>query len=433
MKIKVIQTSLLLLLGNVLYSQEPLEIVNFGEMTVSPNTLVSVLGNFENTQTGHVVSDGTMIYFDDFTNDGYYGTNSNNTSSTTIFTIKDQSLTPKQIKGNQIASFHNVTFDSSVKNVAFDLRNNIDAQGMVDFQNGIVQVDSTINPLTKVSYGMFTFKKGAKAFNTSDNSHIQGAIEKIGNEDFVYPSGHKQHYRSVGISGSQNPSDVFVGQYVYQDTAFFKTRVNSVGVINKINDQEYWIIDKGNNKQSDVLLHLTWDESTTSKDVLANGQEDLHIVRWDAKQQIWVDEGGVVDIANKQVSTIGTVKGYGIFTLATVKKDWMQDGNVVIYNLVTPNGDGKNDYFIIDNINNYPNKVEIFNRWGTRVFETTNYDPNGDGSTNVFQGYSQGKVTLNKNTKLPSGTYYYVITYQYQDDNGTRMIKKAANLHLETN
>jgi len=52
---------------------------------------------------------------------------------------------------------------------------------------------------------------------------------------------------------------------------------------------------------------------------------------------------------------------------------------------------------------------------GVKVYETTNYDPNGDGSVNVFNGYSQGRVTIGKNSKLPSGTYYYVVNYEYTD------------------
>ncbi|MBB1141046.1 gliding motility-associated C-terminal domain-containing protein, partial [Myroides sp. WP-1] len=153
-----------------------------------------------------------------------------------------------------------------------------------------------------------------------------------------------------------------------------------------------------------------------------------------AQQQLWVDEGGVVDMSSKEITTVSAVKGYGFFTLATVKKDWILDGDIVIYNLVTPDGDGKNDYFIIDNIKKYPNNtVEIYNRWGVRVYETKGYDPSGDGSSNVFRGYSEGRVTVDKNKKLPSGTYYYVVTYEYQDASGSRMIKKAANLHLETN
>ena len=432
---KNILYSVLLLGSSILtYSQAPLPVVNAGELSVSPAGLLSVEGNFENTTLGDVTNDGTVIYYDDFANDGSYGISSNNKTSMTVFTIKGVASKAKQITGNQIASFYDVIFDSSVPVKAFDLKNNIDASGVVDFQNGIVVVDSSFNPVTEVSHGMFTFQKGALAQSMDDSSHIQGAVEKIGNESFVYPVGDREKYRYARISAPKKDKDVFMGEYIYGDAAFFASRPNKVGVIEMINDKEYWVIDRGNNQESDILLTLTWDELTTSAAVLSNPEEELHIVRWDGKQQLWVDEGGVVDMSTKEVTTIGTVKGYGIFTLGKVKKDWILDGDIVIYNLVTPDGDGKNDYFIIDNIKNYPNnKVEIFNRWGARVYETRGYDPLGDGSSNVFRGYSEGKVTVDKGSKLPSGTYYYVITYEYTDSHGSRMIKKAANLHLENN
>ena len=416
------------------YGQVSELIINQGVLTVSSGDIVSFEGSFENTEFGDVNNDGTIIYYSDFVNDGTYGMSLNNKTSTTLFTTNDSADGVKQISGNQMASFYNITFDSPVAKVAFDLKNNIDAGGIVDFQNGIIRVDSTHNPLTQVSHGMFTFKKGAQAINVKNASHVEGAIEKIGNEAFTYPSGDKERYRHARISAPKGTSDVFIGQYIYKDHAFFEARPNAVGVVKKINNQEYWIIEKGSERQSDVLLTLSWDETTTSPEVLHNPEEDLHIVRWDPKTQLWVDEGGVVDMSSKEVTTIATVKGYGFFTLATVKKDWIMEGDVVIYNLVSANGDGKNDYFVIENIKNYPNnKVEIFNRWGTRVYETTGYDPNGDGSSNVFTGYSGGKTTIDKGSKLPSGTYYYVVTYEYKDANGSRMIKKAANLHLETN
>ncbi|MGS4344187.1 gliding motility-associated C-terminal domain-containing protein [Myroides odoratus] len=434
MKKNILYSVLLLGSSTLIYSQEPISVVNSGELVVSPTAVLAVEGNFENTTSGDVTNDGTVIYYDNFANDGAYGISTNHKTSMTVFTIHGVASEAKQITGNQIASFYDVIFDSSVPEVAFDLKNNIDASGVVDFQNGIVLVDSTYNPDTKLSRGMFTFQRGATAESVGDASHVQGAVEKIGNESFVYPVGDQEKYRYARISAPKKEGDVFMGQYIYGDEAFFNARPNMVGVLKKINDKEYWVIDKGNNQESDVLITLTWDESTTSPDVLENPEEELHIVRWDAKQQLWVDEGGVVDMSTQEVTTIGTVKGYGIFTFATVKKDWILEGDIVIYNLVTPDGDGKNDYFIIDNIKNYPNnKVEIFNRWGARVYETRGYDPLGDGSSNVFRGYSEGKVTVDKGSKLPSGTYYYVITYEYTDANGSRMIKKAANLHLENN
>ncbi|WP_413513587.1 gliding motility-associated C-terminal domain-containing protein [Myroides odoratus] len=426
-----------LLLGcfsTVIYGQEPPLIVNEGELSISSGELMSFEGTFENQESGDVTNDGTVIYFQNFINQGYYGLTANRNTSMTIFTVDGLTNTAKQIAGNGISSFHHVTFNSPVQTVAFDLKNNIEAKGTVDFQSGIVKVDTVFNPVTQVSNGMLTFHQGSKAINVSNDSHVDGQVEKIGKEGFTYPTGNQQKYRYARISAPKDVEDVFVGQYVYNDEAFFTARPNTAGVIKVVNNKEYWIIDKADGNKSDVLLTLSWDELTTSPEVLKDPEGELHIVRWDAKQQLWIDEGGVVDMSSKEVTTIATVKGYGFFTLATVKKDWVLDGDVVIYNLVTPDGDGKNDYFIIDNIKNYPNnKVEIFNRWGARVYETTQYDSNGDGSSNVFKGYSEGKVTVDKGSKLPSGTYYYVVTYEYTDKNGSRMIKKAANLHLENN
>ena len=416
-----------------MYGQKTSDMINQGVFFVSSEDLISVMGTFENTDSGDVINDGTTIYYQNFVNDGLYGISNNITTANTLFLSEGIIYAPKLITGNGLSSFYNVEFNSSLSKMAFDLKNNIDASGIVDFQNGIVSVDSTYNPVTKVSHGMFTFKKGAQAMNVDESSHVDGFVEKIGDDPFVFPIGHDEKYRPVSISGTKDKKNVFVGRYVYNDVSFFENRINKVGALNKINTTEYWIVENSDANNSSVLLTLNWDDITTSDEVLDNPEEDLHIVRWDDKQKIWVDEGGVVDMSRKEVTTIGTVKGYGVFTLGTVKKDWLLDGDIVIYNLVSADGDGKNDYFVIDHIKNYPNKVEIFNRWGALVFETTNYDPYGDGSTNVFRGYSEGKVTVDKGTKLPSGTYYYVITYEYTDANGSRMIKKAANLHLETN
>jgi gliding motility-associated-like protein len=73
---------------------------------------------------------------------------------------------------------------------------------------------------------------------------------------------------------------------------------------------------------------------------------------------------------------------------------------IVIYNVITPNGDGVNDTWIIDCIELFPkNKVEIFNRWGDLV--------------NSFQNYNNADVVwkgTNKNGEpLPDGTYFYIL------------------------
>ena len=102
-----------------------------------------------------------------------------------------------------------------------------------------------------------------------------------------------------------------------------------------------------------------------------------------------------------------------------------------VFNAVTPNGDGMNDELVLKGIECYPgNTVEIYNRWGVLVYETKNYNSNG----NTFKGYSEGRVTVKKADKLPTGTYYYVIKYNFDLGNGEVYPKEQAGyLHLETN
>jgi gliding motility-associated-like protein len=72
--------------------------------------------------------------------------------------------------------------------------------------------------------------------------------------------------------------------------------------------------------------------------------------------------------------------------------------------IFTPNGDGKNDGFVIKNIENYPNNtLKIFNRWGNMVYEKNKYQNEFEGFANV--GDAAGK------SKLPSGTYYVILDY----------------------
>lgn len=72
-----------------------------------------------------------------------------------------------------------------------------------------------------------------------------------------------------------------------------------------------------------------------------------------------------------------------------------------VYTGFTPNGDENNDYWHIGNIELYPDAlVEVFNRWGDRVFAGKRY-------TNAWDGAWNG---MYNNNPLPSATYYYVIT-----------------------
>ena len=67
-------------------------------------------------------------------------------------------------------------------------------------------------------------------------------------------------------------------------------------------------------------------------------------------------------------------------------------------NAFSPNGDGYNDLWMIDRIDDWsPVNVTIYNRWGSIVYESlNNYIP--------WNGTYKGRPS-------PVGTYYYIITF----------------------
>ncbi|MFB3390228.1 gliding motility-associated C-terminal domain-containing protein, partial [Flavobacterium sp. LAR06] len=74
---------------------------------------------------------------------------------------------------------------------------------------------------------------------------------------------------------------------------------------------------------------------------------------------------------------------------------------LIIYNAISPNGDGKNDYFNIQGLDYFlDNTVEIFDRYGISIFKARHYN----NKTIVFRGEG-----------LATGTYFYTIEYVGKD------------------
>ena len=85
---------------------------------------------------------------------------------------------------------------------------------------------------------------------------------------------------------------------------------------------------------------------------------------------------------------------------------------ISIYNIITPNGDGHNDVFIIDNIDKMvESHLVIFNRWGKKIFEASPYLNDWDA-----EGFADG-------------AYFYVLKYKsfFKEDevNGTITVMRG--------
>ena len=90
--------------------------------------------------------------------------------------------------------------------------------------------------------------------------------------------------------------------------------------------------------------------------------------------------------------------------------------DLVFPNVITPNGDGINDVWAIENLNTNVNaedpdgyrnnRLQIFDRWGKKVYDAKNYDTYAkDGTIYPGSQYFDG-------AGLPDGVYYYSFQYK---------------------
>ncbi|WP_010519452.1 gliding motility-associated C-terminal domain-containing protein, partial [Croceivirga radicis] len=85
---------------------------------------------------------------------------------------------------------------------------------------------------------------------------------------------------------------------------------------------------------------------------------------------------------------------------------------IEVNQLLTPNGDDKNEFLFIRNVDKaVNNNLQIYNRWGVLVYDGKNYN----NVNNTFDGRSRGRSTLSANDYLPAGIYYYIFEYDHAD------------------
>ncbi|OXB03354.1 hypothetical protein B0A81_18665 [Flavobacterium plurextorum] len=402
---------LLLLFVQANYAQT----VNLGDLYVSAGTILSTVAPMDNKSTAKLVNDGDFYLYDHYNNDGTVtftaGLKSGSTHMIGTFGFQN-------ISGNTAMSWYDAEFGNSIVQPAFYLSNELRIFGVSNFDKGII--DNISNK------GKLFFMEGAQAVNASDDSFVNGSVQKDGRSDFYFPIGAQGQYRHSAISFLNNSENVFASRYFFENSNLLYPHVNKQKEISLIDDKEYWIVEK-ENQESGALITLTWDEDTTPASIYAAPLDELHIIRWDASKKIWVDEGGAADSSTKEITTVVQASDYGIFTLArfsSIAEDFC--GTITVFNAVSPNGDNKNDYFKISGLTECAseNTIEIYNRWGVKVYETSNYGSND----NFFKGYSEGRTTISKNELLPAGTYFYIL--YLKDQSKVKIKQKTGYLYL---
>lgn len=234
------------------------------------------------------------------------------------------------------------------------------------------------------------FHEDAEITGGNDNAHIQGTVEHHGNGDWLFPIGNGTAYLPVVISNVSSPTAV--ASLTLHESSVNTTQTQE---FDRLSENRYWEVNvtNGDLNQTRITLPLR-NENTLSDNfslLAVAGSNDL----------------------NAPFSSLGRSAFNGTLTMGSITSEQSpvfryitigrleSDRTIEVFNAVSPNEDGKNDFMRIENIEFFPkNTVTIFNRWGDKVFETSGYN----NDTNNFRGRS------NTNDKvLPAGIYFYTI------------------------
>ncbi len=259
----------------------------------------------------------------------------------------------------------------------------------------------------------YHFLQDAFYVGASNPSKIDGYAALSGQSSFIFPVGDAQFLRPLIITSVANNA---LAKCAY----FFESPTNpstfpsfdidrKPRTLGPISTREFWRLE-GNVTSN---ISISWD-TRSAIGALNTDINAIVPVAWSKSGQQWISLGVTArggDLDQGFVTSENFLPDdYDIITfgaLATPTEILTLDNYIV-----TPNGDGINDFLEIPQLELSPNNsVRIFDRNGLMVFEQLNY-------TNEFVGIANtDNLVIKRNSGLPFGVYFYVITLDDLDLN----------------
>lgn len=145
-------------------------------------------------------------------------------------------------------------------------------------------------------------------------------------------------------------------------------------------------------------LELVLEQSNLNEiSALATGGKEGYTYYFDGQNN---GEDNVFNIRRTDTYTVRVVDANGCETTASI---YMEFIDIEIPNFFTPDGDGKNDFWIPRNIEQFPDIfIKIYDRYGRQIY--------------IIKDNEQGWNGLYDQVDLPSGDYWYIIKLNGEED-----------------
>jgi gliding motility-associated-like protein len=251
------------------------------------------------------------------------------------------------------------------------------------------------------------FIQNGDYFTTSVETKVNGYAAISNKQFFSFPVGNSEQYRPL-IINSNAVNTLAKCAYFFEDPNNPSTFATSFNTTRKTRDvdvvstTEFWHLT--GNVPSTITISWSQDSNISG---ITDAAYKVGIAGWSKVGNQWVDLGALAqggDLSDGFVSSNEFIPDdYAAITFASlaIPTEILTLDNYYL----TPNNDGLNDALVIPELEQSPNnRIQIFDRFGLKVFDKINY-------TNEFRGFSNmGNVVFGKKNGLPAGVYFYLAT-----------------------
>lgn len=210
---------------------------------------------------------------------------------------------PQSVGGSHVIYTSNCSFNNPS---GITLNKSFSVNDVATFVSGLITTPAgTAEPLE--------FSSSASHSGTSNTSHVNGYVRKLGTGNFTYPVGDASRYEQVSVNAAVNASGLNV-KYFPSDAGlapFANTGTDTLPLYT-YNPYEYWNISPVSSASG--VVTLSWD---TYNDMGINSAADLRVAHLSGGS--WLNEGvlgsGTTSSGFVQSNTIGIA---GLFALGSI-------------------------------------------------------------------------------------------------------------------
>jgi gliding motility-associated-like protein len=363
-----------------------------GDMTVTLNSTFPNPGDVILSNGSTMQGNGTYHVEQDWVNNATFTAG---TSTVELFGNLQQMIT-----GSNVTTFHNLsltgtgTGNNRKKSQTIDAR--IDASGILDLNDR--ELDTDVNDMIVLNPAPAAVQNDQTFGNEGFVSSIAPGVlsrETNSTSDYLFPTGssiNSTRYRAVDITPTDANTNTFTVRFINHNSDLdgFTRSVNDGSIINANDTFYHAILRPVGGTPADITIWYL-----PSADGSWTGMAHWRDNNATSNPNMWNNMKNAVPVTGSNYSALQ--RNGWLFANPGFPYILMEiNDSILIPNVFTPNGDGINDEFYIANNGMKEYHIEIYNRWGTKIFEADASEIRWDGRTTT-------------GVQLSDGTYYYIL------------------------